>query len=253
MKICNNPKCNLKDIPQPLYNFNKNKTTKDGLSNRCKICVTSSVKQSYLKKPKYYSKKESERNKVWKINNPSQYRINRNKHNQKLKENGYYKKYYQDNKERLLNYSKQDIVKEKRKNNWKTRYEKDIQFKLQTLMKSNFHLFFKDKGKNKNLSFSKVVSYTFDQLKVYLENKFRTGMNWENFGEVWEIHHIKPQNLFNPLNINEVKECWDLNNLFPLWKTTEISHQFGDTLRGNRNIGKKEIYDPNLTNTNYKL
>ena len=73
-------------------------------------------------------------------------------------------------------------------------------------------------------------------------------MNWENFGILWEIHHIKPQNMFNPLNELEVKECWDLNNLLPLWKTTEISKQMGDTIKGNRNIKKDEIYDYRVEN-----
>jgi hypothetical protein len=68
-------------------------------------------------------------------------------------------------------------------------------------------------------------------------------MTWENFGNLWEIHHIKPQNMFDPLNEQEVKECWDLNNLLPLWKTTEISEQMGDNLKGNRNLEKTKIYD----------
>jgi hypothetical protein len=246
MKVCNNPKCHLKETPQPLCNFNKNKNTEDGFNKRCKICVKISVKQSYLKNQQYYTKKETERHKIWKQNNPEKYQIQRDKFNKKYKENGYWEKYYQDNKERLLIYSKQDNVKEKRKLNWKIKYKNNIQFKLQTVMKANFHLFFKDKGKNKNLSFSKIISYTFDQLQSHIENKFRNGMCWDNFGNVWEIHHIKPQNLFDVLNVEEIKECWSLENLFPLWKTTEISQQFGDTLRGNRNIGKKEIYDPNL-------
>jgi hypothetical protein len=246
MKICNNPNCNLSGSYQSLDNFNKNKTTNDGYHNRCKICVKTSVKQSYLKNQSYYSKIESERNKIWRQNNPEKYQTLKNQFNEKYKKNGYWGRYYQNNKERLLNYSKQETTKNKRKNNWKNKYQNNIHFKLQTVMKANFHLFFKDKGKNKNLSFSKIVSYTFDQLKSYLENKFRDGMCWENFGDVWEIHHIKPQNLFNILDIEEVKKCWSLDNLFPLWKTTEISHQFGDTLKGNRNIGKKEIYDPNL-------
>jgi hypothetical protein len=246
MKKCNNPNCISHDSNQPLTSFNKNKNNKDGFSNRCKECVKQSVKQSYTKNKEYYSKRESERNKIWRNNNPEKYQIQKNIYNLKLKETGYWIKYYQENKERLLDYSKQDFVKEKRKQNWKERYKNDIQFKLQTVMKANFHLFFKDKGKNKNLSFSKIVSYTFQQLKNHLENNFRIGMTWENFGDVWEIHHIKPQNLFDISNIKEIQECWDLLNLTPLWKTTNISLEFGDTLKGNRNIGKKEIYNPNL-------
>lgn len=246
MKKCNNSNCVLYGINQPLTSFSKNKNNKDGFSNRCKECVKQSVKQSYNKNKEIYSKKESERNKTWRTNNPEKYQILKNFHNLKSKEEGYWVKYYQDNRDKLLEYSKKNHVKEKRKNNFKERYQNDIQFKLQTVMKSNFHLFFKDKGKNKNLSFSKIISYSFEQLLIHLESNFRNGMEWENFGKVWEIHHIKPQNLFDVTNIEEVKKCWDLSNLAPLWKTTKIAQEFKDTLRGNRNIGKKEIYNPNL-------
>jgi hypothetical protein len=246
MKKCNNPNCILQGNNLPLTSFSKNKNSKDGFSNRCKECVKQSAKQSYIKNKEYYSKKESERNKIWRANNPEKYQIQKSIYNLKSQKNGYWIKYYQENKERLLNYSKQDFVKEKRKQIWKERYKNDIQFKLQTVMKANFHLFFKDKGKNKNLSFSKIISYTYPQLKKHLENNFRIGMTWENFGSVWEIHHIKPQNLFDVSNLKEIRECWDLLNLSPLWKTTNTSLEFGDTLRGNRNIGKKEIYNPNL-------
>jgi hypothetical protein len=32
-------------------------------------------------------------------------------------------------------------------------------------------------------------------------------------------------------------------NILPLWKTTEISEQMGDNLKGNKNLEKTKIYD----------
>ena len=248
MKKCNNPNCELENKFQSLENFNKNKNNKDGLSNRCKKCVKKSVKSSYLKNKEYYCKTETERYKNWKIHNPEKYKQQSLFWNEKYKNEGYWQKYYQNNKEKITDKYKQKIVKDKRNAKWKHRYKNDIKFKLKILMQANFHLFFKDKGLNKNLSFSKIINYTYNDLIKYLEINFRLGMNWENFGILWEIHHIKPQNMFNPLNELEVKVCWDLNNLLPLWKTTEISKQMGDTIKGNRNIKKDEIYDYRVEN-----
>tara|TARA_R110002153_G_C13206713_1_gene487481 strand:+ start:225 stop:944 length:720 start_codon:yes stop_codon:yes gene_type:complete len=239
MKKCNNPKCT---IEHPL--FNKNKTMKDGLSNRCKDCVQKSVKESYLKRRDYYSKVSTISYNKWKKENPKLWDIQRKKWNDKYVENGYFKDYYQKNKERLKIREQQPHIIEKRNKRWRERYKNDLNFRLKEIMKSNFHLFFKDKGETKNLSFSKIVDYTYPQLKVHLEDNFRKGMEWDNFGNLWEIHHITPQSLYDPTDENSVKECWKLDNLLPLWKTTEISHKMGDTSLGNRNVPKNKKYKP---------
>ena len=245
MKKCNNPQCN---IQHPM--FNRNQNNKDGLSNRCKECVKKSVKKSYLKKRKYYIKQETERYNKWKIDNPELYLIQSKKWNDKYLKEGYFKEYYQENKERLKMYSQQPEVRIRRNERWRERYKNDVDFRLQQLMKANFHLFFKDKGKSKHLSFSKVTDYTFQQLKTHLEKHFRKGMNWDNCGNLWEIHHITPQNLYDVTNEKAIKECWGLDNLIPLWKTTEISHKMGDTSIGNRNVPKDQKYKPKLGNIN---
>ena len=174
-----------------------------------------------------------------------------------------YKIYYKENKERVLENQKKynnenwDEIQrknkvrnqlpstiQKRKDRWNWRYNNDLNFKLKMIMKGGFSRFFKDKGETKNLSFSKVVNYNYSELKTHLEEKFREGMNWDNYGELWEIHHIKPQSLFSCLDIKEVKKCWRLSNTIPLWKTNEISQMMGDDTIGNRNVKLDKIYHP---------
>jgi hypothetical protein len=239
MKKCNNPKC---ENPNP--QFNKNKNNKDGLANRCRDCVKKSVNGAYYKKHQYYKDVSREASIEYRKNYPQKVKDNSIKFNTIYTDNGYYKEYYKNNKERLSEYSKREDVAERRRQQWSERYYTDIPFRLKEILKANFHLFFKDKGKNKTLSFTSVIDYTYEECKEHLMKNFREGMSWDNFGELWEIHHIKPQNVFDIENIDDIKECWRLDNITPLWKTTKISKQMGDTTIGNRNVPKNKIYQP---------
>ena len=64
-----------------------------------------------------------------------------------------------------------------------------------------------------------LVGYTVDDLKTHLERLFTPDMNWEKFlkGKI-HIDHIKPKSLFNYTKAEdpEFKECWALSNLQPL-------------------------------------
>ena len=244
MKYCKCSKCENKGKLLPLTDFNKNKHFEDGLNNRCRVCSNKSVRESTLKNYEYYLKISREYSRKDRKENPQKYRIISEKWNKINKERGYWKKHYKENKKRYQQYEKREDVRLRRNKRWRDRYKKDLDFRLRELMKSNFHLFFKDKGERKYLRFSKTVDYTYEELKIHLESYFRKGMSWDNLGELWEIHHIKPQNLFDITNPKEVRECWKLDNLIPLWKTTEISHKMGDTTIGNRNLSKTEIYSP---------
>jgi hypothetical protein len=46
-------------------------------------------------------------------------------------------------------------------------------------------------------------------------------MNWNNFGSYWWIDKIIPRSVFKYGNVanNELKKCWSLKNLRPLFKT----------------------------------
>ena len=63
-----------------------------------------------------------------------------------------------------------------------------------------------------------LVGYTLSELMEHLEHQFKSGMNWDNYGE-WHIDHIRPINDFAFDSPNDIgfKECWSLWNLQPLW------------------------------------
>jgi hypothetical protein len=74
-----------------------------------------------------------------------------------------------------------------------------------------------------NSKYFEIVGYTREDLKNHLEKQFTKDMTWKAFrnGDI-HIDHIKPQSLFNLQDINDVKECWSLNNLQPLWAKDNI-------------------------------
>lgn len=69
-----------------------------------------------------------------------------------------------------------------------------------------------------------VLGYTWADLRAHLEAQFTDGMSWENWGDLWEIDHIRPLSTFryDSLDHPDFKECWALANLRPLLRVENI-------------------------------
>ena len=61
---------------------------------------------------------------------------------------------------------------------------------------------------------SEIIGYDPILIIGEMEKKFKPGMSWANWGE-WQIDHIRPRSSFK---MSEIKECFSLSNLQPLWK-----------------------------------
>ena len=53
-------------------------------------------------------------------------------------------------------------------------------------------------------------------LMLHLQSQFKSGMNWNNYGSVWEIDHRTPCSSFNLLDEDEQRKCFHYTNLQPL-------------------------------------
>lgn len=63
-----------------------------------------------------------------------------------------------------------------------------------------------------------LLGCTVEELKKYLEAKFKPGMTWDNWGRFgWHIDHIMPCASFDLSNADEQKKCFHYTNLQPLW------------------------------------
>ena len=76
-------------------------------------------------------------------------------------------------------------------------------------------------GANKKASTMEILGCSAEDFKNYLENKFREGMIWENYG-TWHIDHFYPCDSFDLTKDEEQKRCFHYTNLQPLWATENL-------------------------------
>lgn len=101
------------------------------------------------------------------------------------------------------------------------KYDCEGHRKLRKTMSSLINQKFKRRlisnGKCK-LSMPEYLPYSFQDLVVYIESKFKPGMTWENHGE-WHLDHKIPDSWFIYSSVEDqgFKDSWALSNLQPLW------------------------------------
>jgi hypothetical protein len=153
----------------------------------------------------------------------------RNYHKHKEKKSEYHKIWAQDKKEHLKEYQKKwrdenrDKWRKTKRNYEKTRKANDPLYKLISNFRTAIYQVLKENNVDKNGHYFEILKYSPDELISHLENKFKDGMTWDNYGE-WHVDHILPITSFNIQKIgdNEFMKCWSLNNLQPMWGKENI-------------------------------
>ena len=115
--------------------------------------------------------------------------------------------YYQANKERVLD----RCAEYKRK-----RRAEDIDFRILLSIRTRFYRLLTNKDGGHTLDF---LDYTMGELRYHIATRFERGMSWDNYGE-W---HIIPCASFDHQDPTQVRECWALSNLQPLWASDNCS------------------------------
>lgn len=146
-----------------------------------------------------------------------------NKRNEiKLKE--YAKVYRKENREKIRAYDRKWHKEHRNKdyeNDYKrNKYHNDIHYQIRQCISSIIRKRLKKRLSSKEgQSINKYLPFTIDMLIIHLQNQFKKGMNWDNYGKVWEIDHVVPDCNFNYKTMNDkgFQDCWNLNNLQPLF------------------------------------
>lgn len=201
MKTCN--KCGrLLDETM----FHKNKASKDGLTNTCKDCKKTydenyrSIAENKERQKKYNSEYFS------KSENKQKVKVYNHRLDIQEKKKIYNKEYHSDIKHMKRANA---LLNEK--------YKTDICYRLNMIMVSLFNALLSGRTKDSQVIIERC-GYTAQQLRNHIESLFDENMNWSNYGEYWELDHIKPRNRFyyESYDDEQFKQCWALNNLRPL-------------------------------------
>ena len=185
-------------IEKPIDEFLREKT-KDGYGHRCKTCISKYLKEyNELHRDRIHdqSKIRYERNKQ-----PYLDRAKRQRTSNPNKTREYQKEYRKKN--RIL-------LSAQRLN----RLHTDVNYKLKHTLRGKLRKLLK--GQNKTNSALSYLGCPVEFLKGYLEAKFHSGMNWENYGTVWHIDHVLPCRSFNFSNEKDRQKCFHYTNLQPL-------------------------------------
>jgi hypothetical protein len=180
-------KCKICGEFKPLTSefFCRDRKLKCGFSNRCKTC------KNRLRKPYALRNREAIAAKVraWALANPDRRRA------------------------WLLLWRQSPSGKASARRKKKKNLQNPI-YRLKTNVSGRLRFLLRGQ---KSASWQRLVGYTAADLRRHLERQFIKGMSWENYGSAWVVDHIIPVRLFKfP---EELRACWALTNLRPLWKT----------------------------------
>jgi len=145
----------------------------------------------------------------------------------------YKRKWYQENKDKVKSKSKQyyesnkEKIKERNRLYFIEKKESDMNYRIKqnVLSKINLGITFRTWGE----VLERILGYGVHTLMKDLQDKFEDDMDWNNFGNLflsrknWHVHHIIPMKVYNFYNEDDIKKCWSLNNLTPLWNSERNS------------------------------
>lgn len=110
-----------------------------------------------------------------------------------------------------------DLVRRMANKTRKERLATDPTYKLRCVMSTRLFIVASRAG-GKSRTWERLVGYSANDLRLHLELQFAEWMNWDNYGSLWEIDHIRPvaSFRFSSTDDPEFRECWALTNLRPL-------------------------------------
>lgn len=186
---------------------------------------------------KLYRETHKEEIDLYYKNNEEKIKLYREKHTEQTRL--YNKQYKLNNKECLKRVNRMDYLKNqeqiklrskiwyeqnkdkarKQRNEYiKKRRQIDVNFKLALFLRRTQYRLLNQQNKEKFCSSNKLIGCSIPEFRKYLENKFKKGMNWDNYGIYgWHIDHIKPLASFNLSNYFAMLRASHYTNTQPLW------------------------------------
>lgn len=161
---------------------------------------------------------------VWRKENPekrkAQDATQRLRHGEKRRANK--RQWYRENQAHCLQYAVEYAAENREaRNAYQTEYcrerrKVDPAFKLAGNWRN--YLAKALKGKARSTHTEEILGCTWDQFEGWLEIQFQDGMSWENYGQLWEIDHVRPVSSFDLLSPIQQSKCFHYRNTQPLLK-----------------------------------
>lgn len=142
-------------------------------------------------------------------------------------------------------YNNIKIFREKSKINSKKIYEKNknkIDFKINNTIRVSLNSIINKKQQHS--SKYDIIGYNISKLKNELESNFSMGMNWNNYGSIWEIDHKIPISWFpKPKDWNDpiIKKIWAIENLRPCFIKENRTKQSSYAIIDGKRVYKKDF------------
>lgn len=247
-------KCCKCGAEKPFIEFHKQTASKDGFGKECKACCKVRKREEYLRnKQKYldraksyrekFPEKVSEAKKLCYQNKIDQYKQNHRKYyednrdavlsqakeyREKNKEviNGRDRDYYQRNRQEYLRkQAEYQRVNAESRNEYNRKYRKnrrqvDKMFGIKENMRARFRYELAKRGDGQHIKANEYLGCSWVELRIHLENQFKDGMSWDNYGD-WHVDHIIP--LASAQTKDEIIKLCHYSNLQPLWAFDNLS------------------------------
>ena len=212
-------KCAKCGIIKPASEFPKNKGHKDGLESTCRACL-----KEYNRVYRLANRERIlEVNRQWKARNKERHRAGSRawieNNPERAKETA--RRWVKNNPEKIKAAAKRWAKRHPEKVRANTRItgarlratpSGRLKRNMGTMMCLALN------GRKAGRHWETLVGYKIEDLKRHIESRFRQGMTWGNYGRGgWEVDHILPVASFDFDHEEEIKKCWALNNLQPLW------------------------------------
>lgn len=137
----------------------------------------------------------------------------------------YFKRYFQENKERYLGYGRKSSAKPSNKlrvlEYERERRKTDANFKISQTLRARLNSAIKNDYKR--CSAVRDLGCSIEEFKIYIEAMFEPWMTWENFGvykvggeRKWHLDHIKPLAAFDLTDQAQLEEAVHYTNYQPL-------------------------------------
>ena len=206
-------KCGKCQELKPFSDFNKSARGTFGLHGHCRPCAKA-LKDKWNLENKSHIKDY--------YMNPDNYtRAKRNAKERYHADQAFREKMLKNNRERR----RKEPAKIRQRANEKLRREINPSYRIRANCNSRLQRFLKGLYLSKTCSITELVGKTMDEFAFYIESKWATGMNWENYGkgsDKWHIDHIVPCCSFDLSKQEEQKRCYHYSNLQPLWEKDNL-------------------------------